>query len=284
MKQYLLVVTAVILGMVQLTAQAYRLEFKDVAGTSRTYKTQITVEGSMGNEMLNLPVSGVVTYANIEKVNTAGNGSATLTYTVTNGTVNLKVSGMPGEDTAENIEQSLPGFVMTYTRTPRGKISNMKFNGDLGGLFSSPFDPLANQGQYPGQGLEFPDKDLTPGDTWTGKQTVEMGPGNVVQITSNYTFIGSKVIEGRTFMQINADITLVAPKMTLKVNALGQDATMAVAMNMTGKSETLFDPQAGQIYKSMMKGIAVTNMSSANADGLSAKSTLTLNSTTIRVK
>jgi hypothetical protein len=242
-----------ILALAALSAQAYRLTFKDTTGVVRSYQIVADMKGSM--EMLGstVPVTSTTKMLAVEKVLAVRNGISSLSFELKDGTTKMGIGALPGDAEGQNIEQPLPGFTINYDRTPQGKVSNLKTSGELASRFGGMFDTLNNSSQYPGQGLEFPNKELAAGDTWVGKQTVEFFPGSQIHVTAKYTLVGTRVVQGKTYLELKCDMTGTMPAAAIKMPTLGGDdaaaaPTTTMGMTLSGQSTSLFDEAAGEIY------------------------------------
>ena len=232
-----------------LSAQAYRLQFKDTAGATRNYAMTVNTKGTMSVMGMSMPLTSVTTMTAVEKVLNVKNGSASVSYEIKDGKIKVTIAGIPGEDEPQTVDQPMPGFTMTYDRTPLGKVSNVKMTGEITNMLGG-FDPSSSQ--YPGQGLEFPDKDLKAGDTWTGQQSLEVAPGSTVDMKAKYTLTGTKVVEGKTYLVLTCDITASAPKITItqpeNKDQPAEAQPAITGLTLKGKATTLFDEAAGEIF------------------------------------
>ena len=66
----------------------------------------------------------------------------------------MVVSGLPGEESTQQIEQPIPDMTMTYNRTPLGKISDFKMSGAAAGFLGDQFGSMGND--TPDQMPSFP--------------------------------------------------------------------------------------------------------------------------------
>lgn len=244
MRIRMLLCLVAVLALTALSVQAYRLQFKDTAGATHTYAMVVNTKGTMNVMGMSMPMTSVTSMTTVEKVLAVKDNLASISYEAKEGKVTVTVSGVPGEDEPQTIEQPMPTFTITYDRTKLGKVSNLKMTGEMAGMLGG-FDPTSNQ--YPGQGMEFPDKDLKAGDNWTAQQSVEVAPGSKINMIAKYTLTGTKVVDGKTYLALACDITADAP--TLKVNQPA-DAEQPVISNLKlrGKATTLFDETAGVIF------------------------------------
>jgi hypothetical protein len=182
-----------------------------------------------------------------------------------NGKVIARVTP-PGEDQEQKIEQAMPLFTINYDRTPLGHVTNVK----VSGLPSDQSDLMGAQAQYPGQGLEFPDRDLKIGDSWDGKQALSLVTGSTIDIKVKYTLTGTKVVNGTTYLVLRSDINTKVNKMPIAMPAAdgaGSDGQKATAdMTITGSVTELFDEAAGQIGNSTLNLNVDMTMSAAGGD------------------
>ncbi len=245
-----------LLAVSSLAAQAYRLQFKDAQGISRQYSTKVVVSGNVSMGTLSSPLDSTMKMTAVELINAVANGKSSVTYSVTNGTMSTKLPNILDDATqqGQDIEQAMPDFSMDFDRTPFGKISNLKMNGEANNLFMGLPNEVNNRLINPGDGLEFPNKDLQPGDTWSGKSTVPLAGDSKVQLTANYTLVGTKVAEnGKTYLQVDVDLTINIPKLAVNAGQGDQAMSMDMAMNLKGKETVLFDELAGELYQSSCK-------------------------------
>ncbi len=204
-----------LLGMSCLSAQAHRLQFKDAEGTKRVYNTQVGLTGNVTMGSISTPIDSTMTMTAFELINAVKDGKSSVTYQVKDGKVSVKLPNLTGGDGApQSIEQQVPDFSMVFERTPLGQISNLHVSGEANNMLGGPPNELNNQLINPEQGLQFPDKELQPGDTWNCTTTVPLGGDSKLAVTANYTLVGTKVADnGKTYLQIDVDLTMSVPKL-----------------------------------------------------------------------
>ena len=145
------------------------------SGVSRQYHTKVGLSGNVSMGTVSSPIESTITMTALEQINAVANGKSSVTYSLKNGTVSVKLPNLMGDDnTPQSIDQPMPDFAMDFDRTPLGKISNLKMSGEAGNLLGGAPNQVNNQLINPEEGLEFPDKDLQPGDTWTRTTTVSI--------------------------------------------------------------------------------------------------------------
>ena len=263
-------------------AQAYTLQFKDAAGTTRTYRSQMAITGAMSGAGMNLPIEAVVEMALIEKVLDVRDQVSSVSYGSSNGVMRVKVTGLPGEEEEETIDQELPDFTFTYNRTPQGKVSNVKTHGEITHLFLGPVDMLLNPAENPGQGLELPAGDVKIGDTWTGTQTALVGAAQA-KVTATYTLAGTEVVNGKTYLKITSDTVISVPGATIDTAEGDEENPVALVLNLKGRTTTLFDEAAGEPFRTTFTLAGTMTMSGPETMGMEVKTTLNVNGTMEKV-
>jgi len=265
-------VSALALILATLAAQAYTLQFKDAPGTTRTYKSKMAITGAMSAAGLNLPIDSTIDMTLMEKVLGVKDQVSSVAYGLQNGTLHLKVTGILGDDPEQTIDQDLPTFTFTFNRTPQGKVSNVKTEGEITNLFLGSADALTNPMESPGQGLEFPAGPLKIGDTWNGSQTAQVGNAQA-KVTALYTLAGTEVVNGKTYLKITCDTTISVPGANMNA---ADNAPMAMAMSLKGRTTTLFDEAAGEPFRTTFTMTGTVNMSSDETMGMEVKTTLNI--------
>lgn len=270
MRVHILICLFTLLGVGSLTAQAYRLQFKDTQNAVNTYAMTVKMTGQLSVMGITVPVTSTTEAKTSEKVLKVANGLATIQFDMKEGKTHMDVSALPGEDQGQTIEQPVPTLTMTYDRTPLGVVSNMKMTGDFTTLFGANSDPTGGQMGVPGEGLVFPNKDLNTGDNWTGKQTISMFGNTPISLEANNTFAGISKVNGKTYLLIVSEITGKMPTTTLNPAATGQNADMKMSFGisaMKGHSTTLFDEAAGKIYQTKYSMDVTINMGILGQEG-----------------
>lgn len=245
-----LMAMAALLMLATLSAHAFRLQFKDNAGDERTYAATMSMKGAMDMMGMSMPMTTTSSFTAIEKVLAVKDSVATVSYEVKDGKSVTEIIGMGDED-PQTVEQPIPGFTLTYNRTPQGRVSNIKMTGEATALLGGFSDMMNNQMQYPGQGLEFPDKELKAGDTWTGKQEMELFPGSKLTINAKYTLVGTRAVKGKTFLVVKCDLDAKMANAKIKTPATEAEAAIDITLGMAlkGTGETLFDEANGSLYE-----------------------------------
>lgn len=228
-------------------AQAYQLAYKDPADTTRWYRNEMTIKGSMTVQPMNmtLPIDGSVKLLITEKVVSVNDdGTATIAMQFSDGTVTMTVPGVE-----EPMTLPFLAMTMSYRRAPSGKMTDLKIEGQPDAAFAIPgMEEQMKMLSGSGQGIEFPAGDLKPGDTWETTQAFEFIPGRKAEMKITNTFKGPQTVDGVEYLLINTDVKL---DIKFTVPAGEQAVTMEQSFSMVGKLATLFDDRAGEINRSL---------------------------------
>ncbi len=280
-----------ILCVAAVSAQAYRLAFSDPPGTERNYKADITMKGSADVLGISVPLGSTVTMTMAEKVLTKNaDGTSSISFAVKDGKM-MATAQMPGDDDPTTKTQPL-NFSMTYNRTPAGKVSNLKMIATPGGGADLLSAGMGNEVQYPGQGVQFPDKELNIGDAWDTNQQIEPFPGVKVTMKQTNTLTGVKTINGKTFLLISSDLSATAKDVKVNMTLPGTTGTgasdaqqLTLGMTITGSSTAQFNAQAGELGDENFTLNIDLNMQVGGADvGVNSKMTMTATGKMLRVK
>ncbi|MHB9133585.1 MAG: hypothetical protein ACYDBB_21180 [Armatimonadota bacterium] len=251
MRAWMWIVFVVILVLLPISAGAYQLRFKDAAGAMRTYRFEIKTTGTATSGTSTIPLDSTAVMTTVEKILNVKNGLSSISYEMRDGEMTGKFTP-PGADKPQTVKMPLPAMSMSFERSPLGKVTNARMSGQMTGMMNSQLDVL-NKYQNPGQGLEFPEKELKDGDTWGGAQTIPLDGDNKLEVTAKYTLIGTKVDNGRSLLQIDCDLAVKATNFTIKITQGDKDESMTISIDLTGKTTTFFDEAAGGIYSTTVK-------------------------------
>ena len=207
----------------QAAGVTLRYQFKP--GQVRKYKTMMTGAGEMSG-VTGEPVRMVIEGSSVTKqevLEVAEDGTATVEMQVIEGEMKMNMGGM---------EQTMPfpTAKTTLKMTPRGKATVEKAEGLPAGP-GMQFDFSDVMG-----GIEFPEKDLKEGESWSGqtKMTLPMLGDTVIKFTEK--FKGTKTVMGRECALI--DFTFEAP--------VAMDLQMMKATGKVAGSGTMyFDAKNG---------------------------------------
>ncbi len=280
------VVLALMLAGLSMAAQAVRLEYKETAGTKRSMSSVLNVKGTIQGGGLVAPFVANTSFVTVETVTAVNNGVANIVTEGRDGKVTLTVSGLPndqGELESQTIEQAMPGFTFNFQRTPTGRVSNIKFSGDAAKVLGDPTQPWTTSGQFPGQELQFPTGDVQIGDSWDAQQALVLGNTGKADVVARYQLVGSKVIDGRTLMQINGTYTVTVTKMTINMDLFGQKVPMLMDMVMKGTSVSMFDAAAGQLVSETFSANSEMALTSESMSALNATTNMSIEGVSKRI-
>lgn len=257
-------------------AQAYRLAFKYTPNTRLTYGSTVNISGTTQTMGMSIPMNGTVAMSMVETVvGVNDDGSANLIMSMQNGCANITLSGLPGDQPTQTINQPIPAMTMSYTQSPLGAVSNMKMSGQAALIPGFDANMLTNL-QGPGQGMSFPDRDLQIGDSWTADQTMEIMPGQKLTLKMTHRLVDAETVNGKTLLKILTDVAANLPNSTFTVPVgEGQppvSISMSMGMQMTGA--TLLNPDAGEIQQSTFSGDVISSFAPVGGD---ANMTTTMN-------
>ena len=276
-----------LLGLAAVSAQAYRLQFKDPQGAERNYKMAMHMKGTVDTMGMTVPMDMTMGMKSAEKVHAVNaNGTSSIDSDVKDGTVKMVMS-IPGGDKPQTIEQAIPAFGMSFDRAASGKMTNIKMTGDLDPKLKKQVDSINSQLQYPGQAMIFPDKELQIGDSWDGTQTFSLLPGAKMEIKVKYTLTGTKEVNGKTYLVLTSDINANIKDMTMDMSADGGAANttktqLKITMNMVGSGTSLFDADAGEMGDTTFKMKVDANMTSGGASGMTMTMKMTMDGQMVR--
>lgn len=256
-KSLLMVALAILVIGATIAAQAARLQYKDVAGTIRTYKAYYSMKGSFAVPgQGDVPMTIVMNFTVREKVMAvAADGTAKILDELKDGALTVNAAG-------QEQKKPFPEFQMTYDRTPQGKTSNMQMTGEGADTMKQMSGMGMNQNfmSEMGSAVQFPDKELAFGDTWKTAMPVEAMPGMKFDISALFKLTGTKVVDAKTYLQIDTDLNMNMPKSSIKAPD-GSGLNMTMGMAMKAKSTTLFDEQAGALFSGSFNGTMTMTMS-----------------------
>jgi hypothetical protein len=246
------------------SAHAFQLAYKDTAGTVRWYQNNIAITGNVNVQPMNqtIRMNGMVKFISCEKVlDVNADGMATIQTEITDGSVTMN---FPGTD-QPSMNLPMGGMKITYKRTPTGKVSDMKIEGQNQAMMGMQGMNMADQWKMfsnTGQGFELPVGEILAGARWTNESSVEVMPGQKVTIKLNNLLQGPQVIDKVTYLQIDTDFVMNAPmtKMQIPIGD-GQTMTMNQSIEMKAKMNTLFDDIAGELNRTWLSGTMNMKMS-----------------------
>lgn len=165
---------------------------------------------------------------------------------VSGGVVTLEVTDTPTSSTATALGRTQAG-----DRTPTRSLVKMTERGRF--ISRKPLGTKARTEETSGldaadalYGLNFPDRDIQPGDTW--EDSIELGDEmNPRKVQMTCRFVGRETFRGRSCVKINTHITMAVDMSAGDAPSGGATGEGKVVGNVT----THFDPAAGvEVYSS----------------------------------
>ncbi len=234
-----------------LAAQAYRLQYRDPMGAVRNYTVRSAMHSNIEMHNATIPTAVTSTYTMLERVTSIGVDGASIAEEAKDGIIASMVT-LPGVKIPRTIEQAFPAYTMTYTRTPLGTVSNMQTNSLIGNT-DDPTDALAGMIRHPGTGIAFPEKDVHIGDTWDGVMTMPLGDGMTVNLSMHYTLVGTRVVDGKSYLKIHCDQIMTLPITRTKLTTPDRQVIPVImCLTLQGSSDSLFDEAMGEYYSSFV--------------------------------
>jgi hypothetical protein len=223
-------------------ASALELRYKFKPGALIRYRVMVAAGALAQTPMAPEPVKMQFTMdmRMVQKVLTVSkSGIADQEWTTTQGTMKMTAAGRTNSSKMEREVSRLKltdrGKLLSY-HTLGGDAAPAASAGPVGFDQADPMRALA--------GLNFPDRDVKPGDTWASESKVDLGGGQsrVMKIASR--FVGLARYKGRQCARIQT-----AFEMPMDVSAMTGEAegvTVKSQGKITGQIMTLFDYTAGR--------------------------------------
>lgn len=222
-------------------AMAVQFRYKFKPGSKTTYRVMIAA-GALAQTPLTpetMKMQFSMDMQTIQKVvGVSRSGVADLVWTNTSATMKMTAMGK----TSSN---KIPPEVSRLKLTDRGKLLSYKTkpNGEpaateapVGFDQADPMRALA--------GLNFPDRDLQPGDTWATESKVDLGNGQSMVMKIASRFVALVDYKGRKCAKITTAFEM--PMDPGEMNGRAEDMSVKGQGKVAGQMMTLFDNAAGR--------------------------------------
>ncbi|HEY3417457.1 MAG TPA: hypothetical protein VGM23_11290, partial [Armatimonadota bacterium] len=93
-----------------------------------------------------------------------------------------------------------------------------------------------------------------PGDTWTTTDKAEYLPGAMLEMKTVNKLVGTKTLNGKSYVQIDSTITMNAPAHQVTMGEGDMAMTFMISTQFAGKATSYFDAQAGQYNSATFTG------------------------------
>jgi hypothetical protein len=227
-------------------ASALQLRYKFKPGSTTTYRVMVASAALAQIPVAPEPVKMQFSLElkTVQKVlSLSRSGVADLEWTNSAGTMKMTAMGRSNSS-------KLPREVTRLKLTDRGKLLSYRAQPASGGqapVAAPAGGPIGMEGADPMRalaGLNFPDRDLKPGDTWAAESKVDMGNGQsvVMKIASKFEALTS--YKGRKCARITTAFEM--PMDATGMGGEGEGASMKGEGKVAGQVTTLFDYEAGR--------------------------------------
>lgn len=240
---------------------AYQLAYKDPVDAVRWYRTDITLDGKFtanpGERIMRM--TGSIAFTSRETVTAVDDdGVATILSEIIDGTLAMTVDD-------QEMTQPLTDYRAVYKRAPSGKIIAVKIEreseGDVTSLQTMGFANHWRMISGLGQGFEFPAKDLKTGAKWRST-----GTAGEVEMTVDTVLRKPTTVDGVHYLTITSDTSVKIPDIELVLPVGDQAIVARQTSSLKAKSDTLFDPDKGEFFKTDFTGEMKLHMSVPGAE------------------
>lgn len=266
-------------------AQAIRLRYKFRKGEVSTYRTLVAAAAQTETPLASRPMrlQMRVDVISIQRVlSVAPDGTARIESRNLSGTSRVTSMGKtettqaPPERTVYTLTDR--GRVLRYRELPDPKVRAKADRQAREGPNPSPFeesDPF--KALY---GLNFPDRDLKPGESWSTQSEVEVGPGRTVVIKIASRFLGLVTFRGRRCAKIETAFEMpTEPQEGVPTPPDAEGVSFSQDGRVTGRLTSFFDVAEGrEIYTDGSVALVMKMKMSAPADPSGAMETAEMNS------
>ncbi|MHB0937503.1 MAG: hypothetical protein ACYDCO_16310 [Armatimonadota bacterium] len=269
--RYHAVIAAVVLFTLALGVRAEQLAYHERPGKA-AYRYDITISGQMQPPRgVHLPMAMRMQAQLVDQVTgKAQKGLLPMSMTIKD----MRITASSGEDEYSDV---LDDSVLSFLRTPSGVMSKIRYTSKPQ-KSDVPVPGLENAwllfSRF-GHHLRLPEKALRRGEKWKSDETLGLETGSKVALATENTLVGDKAVNGKRYVHIESTFKLTAKKQPGK----GQKSAIASDFQMTGKSSLLFDPKAGEVFRSTIKAEITTNTSGGGSAENAIKGSFTVTGT-----
>lgn len=271
-------IAAVVLLSLALGAHAERLAYHTRPGQT-AYRYEFTLSGEMQPPQgAPLPMAVRLQAQLIDQATgKVEKGLLPMTMTIKD----LRINASSGQEEYSDV---LDGGVLSFLRSPSGVMSNIRYVSKPQQSADLPMPALENAwllfSRF-GHHLRLPEKELRAGGKWTTDETLGVEKDAAITLKSENTLVGDKIVDGKRYVHIDSTFTLTAKRQP--VPAEGRKSALASDFHMTGKSSLLFDPQAGEVFRSTVRAEIATKTSGGGSAKNAVQGSFTLRGTVLKV-
>lgn len=273
-----LVISLLLLGGVS-EAEAIQLRYKFRKGDVSTYRTMLAAAGQSQSPFATAPIKMQMTVDVLSTqrvLSVSPDGTAQIEAKNASGSTRMTVSG-------KTETSKVPPEKTIYTLTDRGRLLRYREQGartaaasppagpEAGGVGMDNTDPL--KALY---GLNFPARDLKPGETWNAESKVDIGPGQSVMVKIASRFLAMTTFQGRRCAKILTAFEMpMAPPMGA---GEAEGVSMTSDGKVTGQITSFFDVEEGrEVYSDGSVAMLMKMQMTAPLDPSGAVQTVEMN-------
>lgn len=267
-------IAVIALFTLTLGASAERLAYSSLPGKT-AYRYDVTLSGQMQPPQgTPLPMTVRLQALLVDQVTgKAQKGLFPMSMTIKDMRINAS-SG--GDEYSDVLDDSVMGFL----RTPSGVLSKIRYTSKPA-KSDVPVPGLENAwllfSRF-GHHLRLPEKALRPGEKWRSDETLGLETGSKVSLKTENTLAGDKIVKGKRYVRIESTFTLAAKQQPVPAGE-GKKSALASDFQMTGKSSLLFDPKAGEVFRSTIKAEITTTTTGGGSAGNAMKGSFAVTGT-----
>jgi len=272
------VIVAFVLFALALGTHAERLAYNPRPGKT-AYRYDFTLSGQMQPPQgAPLPMAVRLQAQLVDQAaGKAEKGLLPMTMTIKD----LRINASTGHDEYSDV---LDDSVMSFLRSTSGVISKLRYTSQPA-KSDLPMPGLENAwllfSRF-GHHLHLPEKELRAGEKWKSEEILGPEKSDKISLKSENTLVGDKVVNGKRYLHIDSTFTLTAKQQPMP-GGEGRKSTLASDFSMTGKSSLLFDPQAGEVFRSTVRAEITTKTSGGGSAENMVKGNFTVRGTVVKV-
>lgn len=225
-----------------LTGQAVTLAYPLQKNARVAYRYEAEMTGALTSSKMPTPLN-ITMQAKarvVEQVTAVKGVLATIRMLTKNFT-------LAGTVNNESVDQTMPDSVTTFQRDRAGAIKNQHSANRMSSAALPGMGDFWQMYIRFGHRLRLPDSPIEIGDSWRIIDELPKGDGTMVPMTVDSTLVGTKVVKGVTYLQVDSLFTTETPD---RKYADDSDKVVSVDFAVAGESQLLFNPKTGAVLRS----------------------------------
>ena len=245
----------ILLTLLAYSAVAEPLQYKFRVGNGVPYQYNFTITGQMGMPGAQGGATNCTMYARlVDQVKSVGkDGAASMQMIIKNGAI-------AGEYGGSRFNEPVPYTTLTFDRSATGTLRNLRYavaaaKPDLPiPGFENAWLLFSRFGHH----FLLPSQELRTGEGWKTREMIGLDTAKQLTLETGNKLVSAKVVNGKRYLQIDSTFQLTAPKQSISLNEQGEGGNLTMEYSMAGASYLLFDPQDGEVFRSMIKATVTT--------------------------